>query len=199
MWKPYLNVLAERASQAIHVLDRFHIMQKFSRAIDDIRAEEAKRLKADGYLPVLTKSRWCLLKRPENLTQKQSVRLSELLQYNLKAVRAYLLKEEFQRFWHYKSPTWAGKFLDEWTMKVMRSRLDPLKKVAGTLRGHRDLILNWFRAKRTVSSGVVEALNNQVKLVSRKSHGFRTPRVAELAFLHNLGDLPEKNITHRFC
>lgn len=69
MWKPYLNVLAERASQAIHVLDRFHIMQKFSRLIDDLRAEEAKRLKADGYEPVLTKSRWCLLKRPENLTR----------------------------------------------------------------------------------------------------------------------------------
>ncbi len=199
MWKPYLNVLAERASQAIHVLDRFHIMQKFSRAIDDIRAEEAKRLKADGYEPVLTKSRWCLLKRPENLTKTQSVRLSELLQYNLKAVRAYLLKEEFQRFWQYTSATWAGKFLDEWTTKVMRSRLDPLKKVVGTLRNHRPLILNWFRAKRTVSSGVVEALNNQVKLVSRKSYGFRTSRVAELALLHNLGDLPEKNITHRFC
>jgi len=199
MWKPYLNVLAERASQAIHVLDRFHIMQKFSRAIDDIRAEEAKRLKADGYEPVLTKSRWCLLKRPANLTKKQSVRLSELLQYNLKAVRAYLLKEEFQRFWQYTSATWAGKFLDEWTTKVMRSRLDPLKKVVGTLRNHRPLILNWFRAKRTVSSGVVEALNNQVKLVSRKSYGFRTSRVAELALLHNLGDLPEKNITHRFC
>jgi len=199
MWKPYLNVLAERASQAIHVLDRFHIMQKFSRAIDDIRAEEAKRLKADGFEPVLTKSRWCLLKRPENLTTMQSVRLSELLQYNLKAVRAYLLKEEFQRFWQYTSATWAGKFLDEWTTKVMRSRLDPLKKVVGTLRNHRDLILNWFRAKRTVSSGVVEALNNQVKLVSRKSYGFRTSRIAELALLHNLGDLPEKNITHRFC
>ena len=81
----------------------------------------------------------------------------------------------------------------------MRSRLDPLKKVVGTLRNHRDLILNWFRAKRTVSSGVVEALNNQVKLVSRKSYGFRTSRIAELALLHNLGDLPEKNITHRFC
>lgn len=199
MWKPYLNVLAERASQAIHVLDRFHIMQKFSRAIDEIRADETKRLKADGYEPVLTKSRWCLLKRPENLTNKQSLRLTELLQYNLKTVRAYLLKEEFQRFWQYTSPTWAGKFLDEWTAKVMRSRLAPLKKVVGTLRDHRHLILNWFRAQRSVSSGVVEALNNQVKLVSRKSHGFRTPRVAELALLHNLGDLPEKQITHRFC
>lgn len=199
MWQPYLKVLAERASQAIHVLDRFHIMQKFGKAIDEIRAEETKRLKRDGYEPVLTKSRWCLLKRPENLTDTQSLRLTELLRYNLKAVRAYLLKEEFQQFWEYVSPRWAEKFLDEWTAKVMRSRLAPLKKVARTLRGHRDLILNWFKAKGLISSGVVEGLNNQAKLVSRKSHGFRTSRVAELALLHQLGNLPEKQITHRFC
>jgi transposase len=199
MWQPYLKVLAERASQAIHVLDRFHIMQKFGKAIDEIRAEETKRLKRDGYEPVLTKSRWCLLKRPENLTDTQSLRLTELLQYNLKAVRAYLLKEEFQRFWEYVSPKWAEKFLNEWTAKVMRSRLAPLKKVARTLRGHRDLILNWFKAKGQVSSGAVEGLNNQAKLVSRKSHGFRTSRIAELALLHQLGNLPEKQITHRFC
>jgi transposase len=199
MWHPYLKVLAERAGHAIHVLDRFHIMQKFGKAIDEIRAEETKRLKRDGYEPVLTKSRWCLLKRPENLTDTQSLRLTELLQYNLKAVRAYLLKEEFQQFWEYVSPKWADKFLDEWTAKVMRSRLDPLKKVARNLRGHRDLILNWFKAKGQISSGAVEGLNNQAKLVSRKSHGFRTSRVAELAFLHQLGNLPEKSITHRFC
>ena len=199
MWQPYLKVLAERACQAIHVLDRFHIMQKFGKAIDEIRAEETKRLKRDGYEPVLTKSRWCLLKRPENLTDTQSLRLTELLRYNLKAVRAYLLKEEFQQFWDYVSPKWAEKFLAEWTAKVMRSRLDPLKKVARTLRSHQHLILNWFKAKGQVSSGAVEGLNNQAKLVSRKSHGFRTSRIAELALLHQLGNLPEKQITHRFC
>ena len=81
----------------------------------------------------------------------------------------------------------------------MRSRLDPMKKVARTLRGHQHLILNLFKAKGQVSSGAVEGLNNQAKLVSRKSHGFRTSRVAELALLHQLGNPPEKQITHRFC
>ena len=57
--------------QAVHVLDRFHIMKQFGTALDEIRAEEAKRLKRDGYEPVLKRSRWCLLKRPENLTDKQ--------------------------------------------------------------------------------------------------------------------------------
>src|SRR4051812_7805537 len=86
MWQPYLNVIRQRMGGAIHVLDRFHIMKQFGKALDEIRAEEAKRLKRDGYEPVLKKSRWCLLKRPENLTDMQTVKLSELLKYNLRTV-----------------------------------------------------------------------------------------------------------------
>jgi transposase len=67
MWKPYLNVLAQEVSGAIHVLDRFHIIQAMNKAIDEVRAEEARRLKRDGYEPVLKRARWRLLKRPENL------------------------------------------------------------------------------------------------------------------------------------
>jgi transposase len=81
----------------------------------------------------------------------------------------------------------------------MRSRLEPMKKVARSMRAHRPLILNWFRAKGTVSAGAVEGLNTKVKLVTRKSYGFRTAEVAKLALLHNLGRLPEPEHTHRFC
>ena len=77
MGKPYLKVIAKKASGAIHVLDRFHIMQEMNKAIDEVRAGEAGQLKEDGYEPVLKHSRWCLLKRPENLTDKQSVKLAE--------------------------------------------------------------------------------------------------------------------------
>jgi transposase len=199
MWKPYLKVIAERVGQAVHVLDRFHVMQQFGKALDEVRAEESKRLVRDGYEPVLKKSRWCLLKRPDNLTDKQTVKLSELLKYNLRTVRAYLLREEFQRLWEYQSAWWAGKFLDEWTGRVMRSRLEPMKKIARSIRTHRPLILNWFRARGQVSAGAVEGLNNKVKLVTRKSYGFRTAKVAKLALLHNLGRLPEPERTHRFC
>jgi transposase len=199
MWRPYLNVIAEKLGQAIHVLDRFHVMQQFGKALDEIRAEEAKQLVRDGYEPVLKKSRWCFLKRPENLTDKQTVKLSEVLKYNLRTVRAYLLREEFQRLWEYKGAWWAGKFLDEWTGRVMRSRLEPMKKIARSIRAHRPLILNWFWARGQVSSGAVEGLNNKVKLVTRKSYGFRTVRVAKLALLHNLGRLPEPERTHKFC
>ena len=198
MWKPYLKVIRERCGQAIHILDRFHIVAKMNDAVDDVRAAEARRLARDGYEPVLKKSRWCLLKRKTNLTGRQRVRLRDLLRYNLKTVRAYLLKEDFQQFWDYDSPTWAGKFLDEWCRQVMRSRIEPMKKVVRTLRAHRALILNYFRARKAFSSGIVEGLNNKAKVTMRKSYGFRTFRVTEIALYHALGKLPEPNVAHRF-
>ena len=84
----------------------------------------------DGYEPLLKHSRWCLLKRWENLTEKQEAKLSDLLHYNLKTVRAYLLKEDLHGFWEYVSPAWAEKFLDRWCKRVMRSKIEPMKKVA---------------------------------------------------------------------
>lgn len=199
MWKPYLKVIARKAKAAIHVLDRFHIMSTMNKAIDEIRAKEARRLKHDGYEPVLKHSRWCILKRPENLTNNQTVKLKELLRYNLRAVRAYLLKEDFQRFWEYHSPFWAGRFLKEWCTRAMRSKLEPMRKVAETIRNHEQLILNWFRAKGTISAASVEGLNNKVKLTMRKSYGFRSTKAIEIALYHNLGRLPEKEFTHEFC
>ena len=198
MWPAYLRVIRERCSNALNILDRFHIVAKMNDAVNEVRSAEARRLVADGYEPVLRKSRWCVLKRPENLTATQRVRLRDILKYNLQTVRAYLLKEQFQQFWDYDSPTWAGKFLDQWIALVMRSRIEPMKKVAKTLRNHRELILNYFRAKKQFSSGIVEGLNNKVKVTMRKSYGFRTFRITELALYHVLGKLPEPELAHRF-
>jgi len=198
MWKPYLKVISKKAGQAIHVLDRFHIMAKMNKAIDEVRAGEAKRLEQDGYEPVLKHSRWCLLKREENLTEKQAVKLSELLQYNLRSVRSRLMREDFQRFWEYLYPACAAKFLDEWCTRTMRSKIDPMKKMAKTLRRHRALILNWFRAEGAISAGIVEGLNNKAKLTMRKAYGFRTAKAIEIALYHQLGALPEPEFTHEF-
>ena len=198
MWPAYLKVIKESASQALHILDRFHIVAKLNKSLDEIRAAEHKQLKADGYEPVLTKARWCLLKRKENLTEKQEIKLKTVLKYNLKSVRGYLLIQEFQVFWNYVSPHWAGKYLDRWCTRVMRSKLEPMKKVAKTVRRHKPLILNWFKARKAYSSGKVEGLNTKIKLTMRKSYGFRTYRCAEISLYHVLGKLPEPKMTHRF-
>lgn len=199
MWKPYRNVIAERAPAALHILDRFHIMSNFGKAINKVRAQEARELTSQGYEPVLKGSRYLLLKRPENLTDKQEVKLAALLRYNLKAVRAYLLKEEFQFFWTYLSPAWAGKFLDRWCKKAMRSRIDPIKKEARSLRKHRELLLNWFRANGEISSGAVEGLNNKAKVSMRNAYGYRSYENLEATLYHALGDLPQQKSAHRFC
>ena len=198
MWKPYLDVIREKCSQALHILDRFHIVAKMNKALDEVRAGESRKLAQAGHEPLLKKSRWCVLKRKENLTAKQQHRLRDLLRYNLQTVRAYLLKEDFQHFWEYNSPTWAGMFLDFWCYQTMRSRIEPMKKIARTLRTHRTLLLNYFKAKKQFSSGVVEGLNNKAKLTMRRSYGFRTFRVLELALYHSLGKLPEPQLTHEF-
>jgi transposase len=199
MWQAYLKVIAKKAPWAVHVLDRFHIMQRMGKALDKVRAAEARQLKDDGYEPVLKGARWLLLKRPENQTEKQAAKLDEILRYNLKSVRSHLMKEDFQQFWEYASPTWAGKFLDQWCTRAMRSKIEPMKSVARMLRSKRDLVLNWFVAEGRLSSGIVEGFNNKLKLITRKSYGFRTQEAYEAALYHNLGALPQPKSTHEFC
>ncbi len=199
MWKNYIRVVTRRASKAMLILDRFHLAARVNLAIDKVRAAEAKELKANGYEPHLKGSRWCLLKRPENLTEKQETTLADLLRYNLKSVRSYLLREDLQGLWDYVSPAWAGKFLDRWCSRVMRSRIEPMKRIARSFRNHREFILNWFRARGEIAAGAVEGFNNKAKVTFRNSYGFRKLRTAEIALYHALGDLPKPDFAHRFC
>jgi hypothetical protein len=93
----------------------------------------------------------------------------------------------------------ADVFLDRWCTRVMRSRLEPMKKVARMQRRHRELILNWFRARGQLSAGAVEGLNGTVRVITKRACGFRTYRAVEVALYHHLGRLPEPDFTHRFC
>ena len=198
MWPPYLRVIARKAQQAIHILDRYHIVARLNQALDEVRAAEAKELAREGYQPVLTHSHWCFLKNPENLTPKQRVKLTDLPRYDLKSVRAYLLKESFQLLWEYTSLHWAACFLQGWLKRAMGSRLEPIKKVARSIRTHQDLILNGFAAKKEFSAGIVEGLKYKVTLTLRKAYGYRGLEVAEIALYHALGRLPEPILTHEF-
>jgi len=199
MWAPYLKVIAKKAPNALNILDRFHIMRKFNEAIDEIRRGEAKLFKVANQVNVLEKGRWLLLKRPENLSEKQTARLGELLKLNLASIKAYLLREDFQQFWEYQNPAAAGKFLDNWVTRTMQTDLEPMKKVAKMLRNHKAMILNWFKAKGRLSSGTVEGLNLKAKLTIRKAYGFKSLTCLQVALYHTLGDLPEPLCHHRFC
>jgi hypothetical protein len=108
---------------------------------------------------------------------RRGQKLNALLASKLATARAWDLKETFSYFWKYKSVIWAGRML----------------------RAHEPLILNWFRAKGEISNGAVEGLNNKIRVVTRRSYGFRTFEAMEIALYHNLGRLPEPESPHRFC
>lgn len=200
MWRAYVKVIKKKAPDALHILDRFHIVQNLGKAIDKIRAAEVRELAREGYdETVLKRTKYCFLKKEENLTDGQRTKLADVLQYDLKSVRAYLLKESFQFFWDYTSPYWAEWYLKKWCARAMRSKLEPIKAFVCTLRKHQPLIMNWFKANKAYSCGVVEGMNRKINLVTRKSFGFRSFDVLKIALFHTMGDLPEPEHTHKFC
>lgn len=198
MWQAYRKVIVKKLPEALHILDRYHIVANLSKALDEVRADEARKLKAEGW-DVLKQARWLLLRRRKTLDGKRRYKLRQILQWNLRTVRAYILVEGLQALWDYRSPTYADRFLDAWCRRAMRSQLEPIKRVARSLRDHRELILNWFRAKKQYNNGIVEGLNLNVKLRFRQAYGYRQFETVKTALYHQLGHLPEPQITHRFC
>jgi transposase len=143
--------------------------------------------------------RWPLLRKGSRVRGQARRKLHALLASKLATARAWELKEAFQQFWKYRSVLWAGGFLDAWCERAMRSRLEPMKKVARMLRAHENLLMNWFRARGEISSGAVEGLNNKMRVITRRSYGFRTYEAMSIAIYHTLGRLPEPESTHDFC
>jgi transposase len=199
MWRAYLTVIAQKAPQALHVLDRFHITLHLNQAVDQVRRAETGRLRGRPMAEKLKHMRWKLLRRGSRVRGLAKQRLWGLLRTKLATGRAWMLKESFQDFWRYRSLSWAGAFLEVWCTRALRSRIEPMKKVARMLQTHDELLLNWFRAKGEISAGAVEGLNNKIRVVTRRSYGFRTYEAMEIALFHTLGRLPEPESTHRFC
>ena len=202
MWRPYLNVIAGQAGQALQVLDRFHITSHLNQALDQVRRAECGQLRAAGSAAAerLKNMRWKLLRRHSRVRGGARRQLSRLLNSKLTTARAWALKDLFEHFWTYKSVRCAAEFLQYWTWRAHRSRIEPMRKVARTLRTHENLLMNWFRAKGEISSAAVEGLNNKIRVVTRRSYGFRTYDAMEIALYHTLGKLPEPGeSTHKFC
>jgi transposase len=199
MWQPYLSVIAQQAGHALHILDRFHIVQHLNKAVDEVRRAESTRLRGQPLAAKLKKMRWKLLRKGSRVRGQARLKLHGLLQSKMATGRAWQLKESFDHFWKYTTSWWGGAYLESWTKRAMRSRLEPMKRVARMLRKHEGLLLNWFEAKGEVSSGAVEGLNNKIRVVTRRSYGFRTFKAMELALYHTLGRLPEPETAHRFC
>ena len=195
MWAPYADVIKTRLPNALLVFDKFHIIRHLIEAVDTVRKEEARELKAEAP-DLLKKTRYIWLKNPWNLTEQQRLRLSDLEKLNLKVNRAYLLKEAFRKFWDYTYPASAKKYLDQWFWWATHSRLKPMRDFAWMLRRHQDDILSYFKV--LIDNGAVEALNNKAKAISHRAFGYRTAHTFKLALYHGLGKLPMPQLTHKF-
>ncbi len=145
------------------------------------------------------KSRWLLLKREENLKTEQRFRLRDLLRYNLRTVRANLLKGSISATLglQLRHLGWEVPRRMVLSGDALAHRTDEENRpfTARTPRANPQLLP---RLKKLLSSGVVEGLNNKAKVTMRKSYGFRTFRCLELALYHSLGKLPEPESTHEF-
>jgi hypothetical protein len=165
-----------------------------NKALGQVRAEETGRLKREGRDPVLKKSRWLLLRRSENLGAEQHFRLRDLLRYNLKTVRTYLLKEAFQQLWGTtRQPEPASSSTSGAPDHAFPHRADEEDRAISTLSQGTHLEL-FPRSKAAFQRRRGRA--EQPGVTMRKSYGFRTYRVLECALYHSLGKLAEPASTH---
>jgi transposase len=199
MWKPFLKVVRQRCGQALNVLDPFHVARHLNVAVDSVRRGEQARL-VDKESKKRTKgARFLMLKRGTTVRGKAREKLKAVLASLGQTSRAWELKESFRRFWRYKSAAWASAYLHEWTCRAMRSRIEPMKKVARMLRAHQPLLLNYFRAKRQYTNAMVEGMNHKARVSLARSYGHRSFEILKLVLYHTLGELPEPPIPHKFC
>jgi len=200
MWRAYITVIEQKAPDAVHVLDRFHIVSNMNKVIDKVRAEEAREMARKGFAPILKNSRWCFLKRRTNLKAKQRRKLADVLRYtSLRTVRTHMLGEALHGLWRYTNENNAWWYLEAWCTRALRSRIAPVKRFARSLRKYMPLVLNYFKAGKEISAAVVEGFNLRAKLAIRKAFGFRTAGALETALYHQLGRLPEPPCAHTFC
>jgi len=149
--------------------DRYHVRSHLSKAVAEVRREEAKHQQG-----LLKNTRYMWLKRPAKLTDKQRDLLDELLAQPLETVRAYTLSQQFDSFYDLDDPDTAEEFLRSWIAEVDRSRLEPLQKFARMLEDHWLGVIRWHHSR--VSNGLLEGLNSLIQAAKRRARGYRSNR-----------------------
>lgn len=167
-------------------LIKFHVAKYLGEAVNKVRRQEHKALMAEGYED-LKGSKYDWLYNPKNMTRKQKKRFKALRDSTLKTARAWAIKELAMSLWRYVSKTWARKGWEKWLAWAVRSRLDPIKEVAKTIKEHLWGILNAIVLE--VSNGPAEGLNSRIKTIKVRSRGFRNKKRFANAIYFHLGGL----------
>ena len=158
---------ARHCPQAQVSFDPFHVVALASRALDQVRRAEARTE------PDLRGSRWALLKDARHWSGAQLNLMHWLQRSGLKTARAWRLKEALRSVYETgRCPQEAGHLLDRWISWARRCRLPAFKRLAATLRAHRDGILEHFRSG--LSNGFIEAMNAQIQAAKARAKGYAT-------------------------
>lgn len=168
----YIKAVTECSPQAQIVFDRFHVQRMVQDAVDEVRRDEVRAATSVVEKKQLKGTRWPLLKSFWNLSLFDSNRLSSLQRDNKRLYRAYLLKEAMVGVLDCRYEVRARQKLDEWIRWARRSRLEPFKRVAATVRDHADGILAYVRSG--LSNGRTEGLNGKARTLTRRSYGFHS-------------------------
>ena len=186
MSETYIGAIEDHCSNAILVLDRFHIVKALNEAVDEVRKEQWRKASVDER-KAIKGLRWLLFKHSSNRSKKQSRILNALHKGNRRIHRAWVLKDEFEQFWDYKAPWAAKRFLKRWMTTALKSRIEPIRKFVQTIKKHIGRIIPFIGSRLTNAIG--EGLNRIIKIVKNRASGFRTLHAfTDMIFL-TVGDL----------
>lgn len=188
MWPAYISSTMEHVPDAEKkiVFDRFHIIKHMNDAVNDVRKKEHRALLKIGD-ETLKGARYAVLYGEENVPEKYEDVLAELRDANLKTSRAWAIKELLRKIWTYNRLGWAKKLWKEWYDWAIRSRLEPVKKVARMLKKNLGQIMNFF--KHPISTSTNEGMNLRIQNIKRKAYGYRNEENLRSAVLFEVGGL----------
>jgi transposase len=195
MWDAYLNSIRKHLPEADQkiVFDKFHIAQHLTDAVDRVRRKEHKELRAAGDNRLKgTRFQW--LRNPSNMPQKEKLEFSALRQAHLKSARAWALKQSAMELFTYKSETWARKHFKWWHGWSVRSRLEPMIKVAGMLKRRFENIITYLQ--HPITNAASESINAKIQWVKYTARGFRNKRNFVNAIYFHAGGLDLDPLTH---
>jgi len=189
MWKPFRNSVRTHAPTARIIFDKFHILRHLSQALDAVRRTEYARLSGQDRR-YIKGQRYTLLARREHLSLPGRRALKKLLQANRRLNTAYVLKETFGQLWDYRTERGARIFFERWQDSLRWQRLEPYRKFAALIESHWEGIASYCQPENKVSLGLVEGINNKIRVLQRRAYGYRDEDYLKLkiiaAFLPSL-------------
>ena len=188
MWKPYIHSVEQHlpAGKAAISHDPFHLIKNMNEAVDQVRRQEVALLTREDAEP-LKGTRYLWLYGFENLPSKWGKRIKEFKESQMKTARAWRLKETLRGM--YQCQTWAQAeaFFKDWNRDAMRSKLEPVKKVARMIKDHLVQVLNFFVHR--VTNAYSEGFNSTIQALIKRANGYRSRDRLKRDLYFHLGGL----------